>query len=66
MAALVARPSVPDTALEIELGFLGEEQDAAAAWAIRPAEIFGRRRLARGLNSHRRFSSTARHPLPDG
>ena len=66
MAALVARPSVPDTALEVELGFLGEEQDAAAAWAIRPAGSVV------GVGWHAvstrivEFSSTARHPLPDG
>ncbi len=58
MAAIVTRPSVTDTALEVELGFFGEQQHATAAWALWPAKIFGRRRTARGLDRHRRISST--------
>jgi hypothetical protein len=53
-----------DTAANVETGFLGHEQNTAAARAIGPTEIFdgsttaGRESETGGLDSHRRFSST--------
>jgi hypothetical protein len=63
MAAVVARPGVVDTAPDVKPGFFGDQQNTSAAWAFRPAEIFGRKNpwrssLARGLDDHRRSSST--------
>src|ERR1700691_1948147 len=62
MAAVVARPGVVDTTPDVEPGFFGDQEDSSAAWAFRPAEIFGRQnpwrsRLAGGLDDHRRSSS---------
>jgi hypothetical protein len=50
-----------DPSLGIELGFLGNEQDAAAAWAIRPGKIFSRWSVTRGLDDHARSSSSLPH-----
>jgi hypothetical protein len=47
-----------DTAFDVEPGFLGYQQNTAAAGAVRPAEIIGRCSVAGGLDHHRRFSST--------
>ncbi len=72
VAAIVAGPVVIDTTLDVEPGFLGDQQDAAAARAFRPAQIFTRKgpgqrqRLARALDEHRRSSSTFRHRTPYG
>src|SRR5579863_778694 len=67
IAAVIARPVVVDTPCAVEAGFLRHQQNAAAAGAFRPAQILGRRNscrcswLARGLDDHRRSSSTHPH-----
>ena len=58
-----------DTAAKVEPGLLGDQQDAAAVGAFRPAQVFGRqnpcgRTPARGLYDHRRSLLDARSPLP--
>jgi hypothetical protein len=55
----------------IEAGAFGDQQYAAAAGTLRPAETFTRQKpwrsnLARGLDDHRRASATnAPSPHPD-
>ena len=58
--AIVARPGVTDTSLEIERGLLGHQQDAPAARALRSAKIMRHslRAVAGALDAHRRSSST--------
>src|ERR1700728_2010680 len=52
-----------DPAADAETGFFGDEQHAAALRTVRPAQFYVRRRwrnstFVRGLDHHRRFSST--------
>src|ERR1700675_2413448 len=56
-----------DAATKVEPGLLGDQQDAAAVRAFRPAQIFGRKnpsRRTRGLYDHRRSLLDARSPHP--
>jgi hypothetical protein len=56
-----------DAAAKVEPGLLGDQQDAAAVRAFRPAQIFGRKnqsRRTRGLYDHRRSLLDARSPHP--
>jgi hypothetical protein len=56
-----------DTAEKVEPGLLGDQQDATAVRAFRPAQIFGRKnpcRRTRGLYDHRRSLLDARSPHP--
>jgi len=53
IAAIVARPSVIDTAPCAEARLFGDQQDAAAPRAFRPAEC-GRGYTIGGLDDHRR------------
>jgi hypothetical protein len=53
-----------DPASGVEAGFFGDQYDTAATRAFWPAQLFGRWLIARGLDIHRRFSSTHRHHTP--
>jgi hypothetical protein len=76
MAAIIARPEMIDVAFGVEPGFLGDEQNSVAAWASRPVKIFERNNACRwnfcrwdferGLEEHRRSSSTLTHRTPNG
>jgi len=68
VVAVIARPGMADASGDVECGFLGNKQHAAAARASRPAKMVGRNALDAGtMDAHRRFSSTLPpHPeLPD-
>jgi hypothetical protein len=59
IAAYVTRPCVPDAAVEIERGLLGEHQGRPATRASGSPQVRIRWKLDRGLDVHRRISSTA-------
>jgi hypothetical protein len=63
MRTFVTRPGVPDATSEIECGFFGDQQNAAAAGAFRSAKIVrdGLRGTASVLDGHRRSSATLPH-----
>ena len=63
MRALVARPGMPDATSEIECGFFGDQQNAAAAGAFGSAKIVrdGFRSTASVLDGHCRSSATLPH-----
>ena len=68
MVAVIARPSMADASGDVERGFLGNKQHAAATRASRPAKTMGRNVLDAGtMDAHRRSSSTLPpHPeLPE-
>lgn len=70
MRAIVARPGVPDATSEIERGFFGDQQNAAAAGAFGSAKIIrdGLGDAASELDGHRRTSATFPHTpqsIPD-
>jgi hypothetical protein len=55
-----------DASFEVELGFLGDQQDAPATRAFGAAKILGQSLLgaAGELDAHRRTSSTLPHRTP--
>jgi hypothetical protein len=60
MQTFVTRPGVPDATSEIECGFFGDQQNAAAAGTFGSAKIVrdGFRGTASVLDGHRRSSAT--------
>ena len=60
MRTFVTRPDVPDATSEIECGFFGDQQNAAAAGTFRSAKIVRDRSrgIASVLDGHRRSSAT--------
>ena len=66
MAALVATPGMIDPAFDVEPGFLGNKENAAAMRAVRPPKIFGlehgqRWSVACRVDDHSISSSGFRH-----